>query len=100
MKTRFQLMILATAMTLAACAHEQAPDTRMNSFTYADTNKDQRLSYGEYKAYLSAQADRGDITAQKVIADGHKNLEKAKLQSFQSRDYNRDTFVTWDELAN
>jgi hypothetical protein len=99
MRKSIALIAVAAAMTLSACAHEVVRDTRQSSFTLADANKDNRLNYGEYKVYLTTQADLGDKTAQKILIDGRDNVEKAKLKAFQAADLNRDTFITWDEAS-
>lgn len=98
MKTILKLMILGTALTLGACAHEERPDTRAQSYQRADIDHDQRLNYGEYKTYAQLQADMGDTRAQEVLSYSQENREKAMLLKFQSLDSNRDTFVSREEL--
>lgn len=88
--------MFGSAITLSACAHEDRPDTRSQAFNVADSNKDMRLTYGEYKAYLAAQAGYGDAYAGTVLSDA--NPEKSQLKAFQQADQDNDTFVTQLEL--
>lgn len=99
MKNILKLCLVGAALTLAACAHEQQTDTRLTSFAKSDLNGDQRLSYGEYQNYLASQAAYGDSNAQRQLSYDQQNREKAILIQFQKLDYNRDTFVTRDELG-
>lgn len=92
----FICLLLGTVLALSACAHEDRADTRSQSFEAADTNKDMRLTYGEYKAYLGTQAGHGDPYAGTVLSSS--NLEKSYLKSFQQADLDNDTFVTRIEL--
>ncbi len=98
MKKILTLAIASTALILSACAHEERPDTRAQSFMRADIDGNQKLNLGEYKAYLQMQADMGDVRAQKSLSHDQVNREKAILLKFQSLDMNRDTFVGREEL--
>lgn len=96
MRKFLQIMMIGAAFSLSACAHDDRPDTRAQAFSVADTNKDMRLTYGEYKAYLAAQAGYGDAYAGTVLSDA--NPEKSQLKAFQQADRDNDTFVTQLEL--
>ncbi|PZP56042.1 MAG: hypothetical protein DI586_04925 [Micavibrio aeruginosavorus] len=98
MKNILTLTILSTSLLLSACAHEERPDTRAQSFVRADIDGSQKLNLGEYKAYLQAQSDMGERRAQEALSHDQQNREKAILLKFQSLDTNRDTFVGREEL--
>ncbi len=98
MKKILTLAVISTALAVSACAHEERPDTRAQSYTRADMDGNQKLNLGEYKAYLQMQADMGDARAQEVLSHNQDNREKAILLKFQSLDTNRDTYVGREEL--
>lgn len=92
------LLTAAAVLSLSACAHNERPDTRTQSYQRADLDQNQKLTLGEYKTYLQLQADMGDTRAQEVLSHEQQNREKAILLKFQSLDTNRDTFVSREEL--
>ena len=94
----FTAALIGAALTLSACAYEEIPDTRSQSFTSADMNHDSQLTYGEYQAYLQMQADMGNHDAQEALSYNQQNRDKATLLKFQKLDVNRDTFVSREEL--
>lgn len=98
MKNFTRLAILVAAFALSACAHEEKPDTRPQSFAAADINHDERLSYGEYQSYLNYRAIENDEDARHVMYDADPQRDKTILIKFQKSDLNRDTFVTRDEV--
>jgi hypothetical protein len=92
------LTIAAAALALSACAHDERPDTRAQSYQRADLDQNEKLTLGEYETYLQMQADMGDGRAQELLSYEQKNRPKAVLLKFQKLDMNRDTFVSREEL--
>ncbi len=98
MKNILKTVLIGAALTLAACAHEERPDFRFQSFQAADKDHNNVLSYGEYKTYLDLQAGHGDMMARDVVGNTN-NPEKSYLKAFQRADLNNDTFVSREELS-
>ena len=96
---KFALVVSGSILTLAACAYQEAPDTRGQSFTTADKNQDGRLTYGEYQDYLQLRAVENEKDASHVLYSPDPKREKTILLKFQGYDDNRDTFIDRSELG-